>query len=119
MNDDDNTPLDVINDNDNTPLDAMNHDDNTPLDAINDNDNTPMEKKKRGPKPKTPKSTPKVTRPKRDEEEKKGGLRAECPPYCKKASKCTLDHHHLLSAARKVFENSEAANNIFLEHCID
>ena len=43
----------------------------------------------------------------------KGGLRSDCPPFCK--ANCTFDHHPLLSHARKMIENDSLTTMTFLE----
>ena len=43
----------------------------------------------------------------------KGGLRSDCPPFCK--ANCTFDHHPLLTCARKMIENDSATTMTFLE----
>ena len=43
----------------------------------------------------------------------KGGLRSDCPPFCK--ANCTFDHHPLLTSARKMIENDSSTTMIFLD----
>ena len=43
----------------------------------------------------------------------KGAIRPDCPPFCR--TNCTLIHHPLLLAARKVIENDSATTMQFLQ----